>query len=154
MEFFRELVTKDNYTKASAGGVGTVGDPNTNVRLRRSSSELAPIFISRASRGSNITDGNNPAMYRVSGGARVYSDDTNDRPRYRENVTRIVDLIPSERLMMPKNCGTPKLSWAMLKRSSLSTNNTLFSQVPGGFGPKPGDVRRGQIPTRNVVVPV
>ena len=64
----------NNNIIASPGGVGPVGDTLLMERRMRSMPEQSPLILTNPSWGSNIVDGNNQSMYRISSGARVFDD--------------------------------------------------------------------------------
>lgn len=149
METFSSQYKLANSYKIRAAAVGQIGDPNMSVRLRRSSSEMTPILVSRLSRGSNITDGNNAQMYRVSAGARVGSDETKPRKKYMQHTVRVSDKVPSEeRNFVAKTCAPGKQAWYN-KRNSVFYKPSPLS-LPNGYEKKPGQLQRGILPVRTV----
>lgn len=135
---------------AKPGGVGSVGDVKTSVRLRRSCSDMPPVFEKRKSRGSNITDGNFQGMFRVSGPARVFDDAMYPHKRKIAHGFRWHDIRPTDRLVVPKFGGNP--DYACRSKNVFKETDKGFSRMPGGFNPAPNTVSRGaNMPRRYVI---
>lgn len=131
----------------SAGAVGPIGDPNLNVRLRRTTSDMPLKFDSNIDRGTTINDGNNPLMYRVGPGAGVFSDEMYPRVKKVQHVVRISEPIPSEeRVFTSKQVADPKQAWHDSRNSVLRDTGAQYGRLPRGFVPSTNQQRRGQTP--------
>ena len=154
MEFHADKYRYVNTQTMNVAGVGPVGDPNTYIRMRRSSSEMTPIFRGRASTGSNIVDGNNTNMYRVGARARVYSDETMPRPHMMQHGVKMTDIVPAERVFIAIPSVVLQQSTSERRRQVFQDQNlSMFNRVPRGFAPIPGEMRRDRIPRETLIEP-
>lgn len=136
-----------DYDSIRPGGVGSVGDALQEVQYRRSNSDMKPIFKAPCPYvGSNITDGNNPAMARIGMTAR-----TEDSAWYNRNfkVARgwiYQDLKAVDRQVLPKVGYTPQQGWRELVAQTFNAGTTgeSFAPLPGGY-----QLRKGQVPRGN-----
>lgn len=131
----------------SAGAVGPIGDPNLNIRLRMSNSELGLRFNSNLNRGSTVNDGNNPLMYRPGANAKAKTDETHPRIPKKERGTRVFELVPSEmRVFDTKQISDPLQAWHDKRNSTFLDAGAAFGRSPNGFSLQPGQMPRGVLP--------
>lgn len=131
----------------SAGPVGPIGDPNLNIRLRMSNSEMGLRFDSNLNRGSTVNDGNNSFMYRVGANAKAKTNETHPRIPLKERGTRVFEIVPSEmRVFDSKQISDPLQAWHDKRNSAFIDAGAAFGRTPNGFGLRVGEMPRGVLP--------
>jgi hypothetical protein len=128
------------------GGVAKVGDVRTSVKYRRSNAEMTPLFDVRASRGSNVVDGNFMGMFNVSCPARTLDDAMYPHERKVSVGRKWKDVRPTDRLKVPKIGEDSK--YMVRSKNVPSKMDSGFSRLPGGYGPTPNSLPRGVLTPR------
>ena len=132
------------------GAVGSVGQTCTQFRQKRSCPDQAHVIRYSESSGSNIVDGNNAAMYRISAGARVY-DSSWQQPGFKTAYgTRLEDVRAEDRTVMPLMGQAPQWDWQNKIATAYSMQGAAFTPT-NGYGPPAGSLPRGPMPQAYVV---
>ena len=130
------------------GGVAPVGDALVQTRLQGSYPEQTVIFQKRNIKpyGSNVVDGNNEAMYRISAGPRVFDSSWGVRKSQKvSHGWRIEDLRTVDRMVQPLMGSSPMYDWQNKVATAYKTTGSQFLPMPGGYQSK-GGLSRGPTP--------
>ena len=143
--------------KIRPGSVGSVGETNLQVRLKKSANFLPERYysISKGSKakyfGSNVQDGTKPSFTTGGGPARVIQRKLNYRQGFKYKLGWIhEDLVPPDRKVDVKLGSTGKYGWKskIAKVIRAKSSGDLFLPLPGGYNVTQADgiTRGSQIP--------
>lgn len=148
--YVNRLRKKAAWTKTSIrpGVVGSVGDTLSSVRLKQTSPDSKPRYMNmgRGKRkygyGSSISDGYVKSKTSKGRGADVYVR----IPEEKEFMGYFhQDIVPVDRSSMTQMLNQGNFGWRSQVASAVRAKFTgdSFLPLPGGYGPRAGEVHRG-----------
>jgi hypothetical protein len=141
----------------SPGRVGSVGDVNLQVELKKSMPGMPKRFQPWTSSkyeqrlGSNVQDGQMHSYDSGGAMARVIDENWNTRRSFKTSRGWIYqDLRAADRTIVPVFGQAPQYSWlnSVANVYNAKTNGNKFLPLPGGYSPAPGDIPRGGLVPR------
>lgn len=132
------------------GPVGSVGDVLTSVRIKQSMPDMPFAYDKKFGpstdilRGSNVQDGQWFSFSDHGYNAQVKRRKLNKASSFKVDVGWIhQDIVPVERNTEPMLLDQPQQGFKTQVASILQKQGEMFKSLPGGYGPRPGDILRG-----------
>jgi hypothetical protein len=150
LEHIQPPTDRWNNDYISPGGVGSVGATLVLTRLRQSNAADFKFKIKGGDvpKGSNVSDGNNEAMYTLGSVARVFDTNWGGRRHFKHKYgTQYHDFRAVDRLVQPLIGATPQYTWQNRVATAYAVRGKQFLPVPGPFKPTETSLSRGQMPT-------
>jgi len=145
----------------SPGRVGSVGEVNLQVKLKKSLPDQPQRFVKWTSGkkeslfGSNVQDGQMKSYDNGGMMARVIDEIWDGNPTFKTNVGWIhQDLRAPDRSIEPYLGATPQYNWLNRIASVVNSKSTgsKFLPLPGEYKPSPGSVPRGSAIPESITI--
>lgn len=132
------------------GPVGSVGDVLTSVRIKQSMPDMPFAYDKKFGpstdilRGSNVQDGQWFSFSDHGYNAQVKKRKLNKAGSFKADVGWMhQDIVPVDRRTEPMLLDQPAQGFKTQVASILARQGDMFQTLPGGYGPQPGAILRG-----------